>query len=543
MATNPKNPINPAEQAFLDFLRRNEADAGVDFESFCAERPELAPELRECFAAWQTLARVLEERRGPDSIAKHLEKLYDQELDPDVFLDADSAVSGVGITAESEGVVHAVRSPRYELRGKIAEGGMGTIIKVWDPNLRRHLALKTIAGRQRESSDSASHLTQARLVHRFLEEAQITGQLVHPGIVPVHDLGIDSKGRVYFTMRLVRGRDFEEILELLQSEEDGWTRTRALRVLLTVCEAVAFAHSKGVVHRDLKPANVMVGKFGETYVMDWGLARVLAGGDTKDVRPRRDAAASTVVATERADVREESPSLSCAGSPIARQSVIAALRRLMLMAVGSPVSSTGEHTALELSPPLAREQREAPVYLGLCDSAALAHEQEGDGGDTRLHAEDQQQPRAIDRQRAECAAVVGRRGAENARGDPGFAVGPCQRRGSAACDRSLPRRKHQRQGNDTQPGHEDDSLRRHPAATTPAITGLVRFSGSAGALERGSSGRVSREQAGATVINRAECSFESRQKSDCSCASHARDSRARPATAPGVSWRISAPCS
>jgi WD40 repeat protein len=145
---------------------------------------------------------------------------------------------------------------------------------------------------------------------RFLEEAQITGQLDHPGVVPVHDLGIDSKGRCYFTMRFVRGRELKEVLDLARESKDGWTRTKVLGVILKVCEAMAYAHSKGVVHRDLKPANVMVGRFGETYVMDWGLARVLGRRDSHDLRlkPRvEDASALSLVRTVRKDETESNP--------------------------------------------------------------------------------------------------------------------------------------------------------------------------------------------------------------------------------------------
>src|SRR5262249_15892429 len=136
---------------------------------------------------------------------------------------------------------------------------------------------------------------------RFLEEAQVTGQLDHPGIVPVHEIGLDQNGRIYFTMRLVQGRDLRQIVELVHEGKDGWNQTRALGVILKVCEAMAYAHSKGVIHRDLKPANVMVGYFGEVYVMDWGLARVVGQADTHDLRLRLNAPALTPVETDRAE--------------------------------------------------------------------------------------------------------------------------------------------------------------------------------------------------------------------------------------------------
>ncbi|MBL8767553.1 MAG: SUMF1/EgtB/PvdO family nonheme iron enzyme, partial [Planctomycetes bacterium] len=134
---------------------------------------------------------------------------------------------------------------------------------------------------------------------RFLEEAQVTGQLDHPGIVPVHELGIDARGRVFFTMKLVKGKTLEQVLDAVTRGADDWNVTRALSVVLRVCEAMEFAHEKGVIHRDLKPANIMVGRFGETYVMDWGLARVLGKKDTKDIRPRRQDSVSIVHTSRR----------------------------------------------------------------------------------------------------------------------------------------------------------------------------------------------------------------------------------------------------
>ncbi len=174
-------------------------------------------------------------------------------------------------------------TPRYRLDGEIARGGMGAIMKVWDTDLRRALAMKVILGGAEPAPDGS---TPDMRLDRFLEEAQITGQLDHPGVVPVHELGVDGDGRAYFTMRLVRGREFSTVIALARDGREGWTRTRALDALLRVCETMAYAHAKSVVHRDLKPENVMVGQFGETYVMDWGLARVLGQPDTEAQRKR-----------------------------------------------------------------------------------------------------------------------------------------------------------------------------------------------------------------------------------------------------------------
>jgi WD40 repeat protein/serine/threonine protein kinase len=202
---------------------------------------------------------------------------------------------------------------RYRIKQEVASGGMGTILRVWDEDLRRNLAMKVMHGRgvssSRSGQDESSLVDQEKL-GRFLEEAQITGQLDHPGVVPVHDLGIDSAGRCYFTMRFVRGRELKEVLDLAREGKEGWTRTKVLGAILKVCEAMAYAHSKGVVHRDLKPSNVMVGRFGETYVMDWGLARVLGRRDSHDLRLKpqpQDASALSLVRTVRREETEANP--------------------------------------------------------------------------------------------------------------------------------------------------------------------------------------------------------------------------------------------
>src|SRR5262249_11795883 len=110
-------------------------------------------------------------------------------------------------------------------------------------------------------------------VRRFVEEAQVGGQLQHPGLVPVHELGHFEDGRPYFTMKLIQGRTLAALLADRSSSAEDLPRW--LTIFEQVCQTLAYTHSKGVLHRDLKPANVMVGAFGEVQVMDWGLAKVL----------------------------------------------------------------------------------------------------------------------------------------------------------------------------------------------------------------------------------------------------------------------------
>ncbi len=167
---------------------------------------------------------------------------------------------------------------RYELREELARGGMGVIFKVRDNDLRRDLAMKVVLGFNNRVADATKDVAPKTL-GRFLEEAQVTGQLDHPGVVPVHHLGVDDENRVFFTMRLVKGQNLHEIFSALHAGEEKWSLTGLLWNMLKVCDAMAYAHSKQVVHRDLKPANVMVGRFGEVYVMDWGLARIIGEED------------------------------------------------------------------------------------------------------------------------------------------------------------------------------------------------------------------------------------------------------------------------
>ncbi len=159
---------------------------------------------------------------------------------------------------------------RYAVAGEISRGGMGIILDARDAKIRRELAIKVLlSGREATEEEIA----------RFIEEAQIQGQLEHPNICPVHELNVDAEGRHYFTMKKVRGRSLAQILREERSRKPAAvpdaSRFRLLEIFRKVCDAVAFAHAHGVVHRDLKPDNVMVGEFGEVMVMDWGIAKIL----------------------------------------------------------------------------------------------------------------------------------------------------------------------------------------------------------------------------------------------------------------------------
>jgi serine/threonine protein kinase len=159
---------------------------------------------------------------------------------------------------------------RYQLSGEIARGGMGVVLRGRDVDLGRDLAVKVLLEK---------HADRPEVAQRFIEEAQIGGQLQHPGVVPVYDIGRFGD-RPFFTMKLVTGQTLAHLLA--ERADHTGERPRFLAVALQVAQTIAYAHAKGVIHRDLKPANIMVGAFGEVQVMDWGLAKVLQEGGVAD---------------------------------------------------------------------------------------------------------------------------------------------------------------------------------------------------------------------------------------------------------------------
>jgi hypothetical protein len=163
-------------------------------------------------------------------------------LDPDTLRDTDEL------------------SSRYTLEGLLGKGGMGEVRAAVDRRIRRQVALKRL---------KAGPTTEA-MIGRFLQEAQVTGQLEHPHIVPVYDIGVGPAATVFFTMKRVQGEPLDALVKAGRA-----TRLERLDIFKKVCDAVAYAHDRGVVHRDLKPANIMVGAFGQVFVLDWGLAKLV----------------------------------------------------------------------------------------------------------------------------------------------------------------------------------------------------------------------------------------------------------------------------
>ena len=192
---------------------------------------------------------------------------------------------------------------RFRIVRQHARGGLGVVFVAEDQQLHRPVALKQIRDDQSDSDLVRS---------KFIQEAEITGQLEHPGIVPIYALGIDPQGKPYYAMRFIQGQDlgsrireFHIHQERAREAFDGPNLKHLLRRFLDVCNAIEYAHSRGVLHRDLKPANVMLGEFGETLVVDWGFAKMLPGFAKTGFAGDFPSASSQVVASDKDELGGE----------------------------------------------------------------------------------------------------------------------------------------------------------------------------------------------------------------------------------------------
>ncbi len=198
-------------------------------------------------------------------------------LDKTLIDDHPLAKVGVADTdPDAPGSRFHADTDRFETRGTVAKGGMGSIIDVFDHRMQRQVAMKVL---------------HSDLVHRqgeleiFVREAQITGQLDHPNIVPVHDMGQDVEPP-WFAMKLVQGQSLAERFRRLgPGKLPGVEIETFIKAMIKVCDAVAFAHSRAVLHLDLKPHNIMVGSHGQVYVMDWGIAIRCRRAEDGHLRP------------------------------------------------------------------------------------------------------------------------------------------------------------------------------------------------------------------------------------------------------------------
>ncbi len=170
-------------------------------------------------------------------------------------------------------------------KGLVARGGTSEVRCVFDPRVLRKTALKRVDIRQNHPRD----------VGRFIDEARITGQLEHPNVVPVHEFGAARDGSLYISMKLIDGQTLAQLADAQETVTPAYI-SRVVSIVLRVCEALAHAHSRGVLHRDIKPENIAIGDYGEVYVLDWGSAAVL-GTDDQLVVPRDDTTGDAIVGT------------------------------------------------------------------------------------------------------------------------------------------------------------------------------------------------------------------------------------------------------
>jgi serine/threonine-protein kinase len=240
---NDRIPNDPSasrqfEDVLAEFVQAVEQGLHPDPLSYLAKYPDCADRLREAFRNDAWFAR----------------------LAPDLAPTSPCAAAADDSPALSVGSLVA----GYVILEELGRGGRGVVYRVSDPELNRPLAVKVLRSGLRNEPDA---------VRRLLEESQVTSQLQHPGIVPVHAIGRLPDGRPYFAMKQVQGRTLAELLA--ERPTRAHDLSRFVSIFHQVCQAVAYAHSRGVIHRDLKPRNIMIGAFAEVQVMDWGFAKVL----------------------------------------------------------------------------------------------------------------------------------------------------------------------------------------------------------------------------------------------------------------------------
>ena len=271
-------------------------------------------------------------------------------------LPAEPSLSGEHIPPLAEGRYQVDEKADAALLGR---GGQGVVWRAYDSVLRREVALKKL---HRDA------LTDPTTVSAFLREARLTALLEHPGIVPIHDVGRDpSDGSLYLALRLIGGKSLADTL----GAADGLDGRLALvPALVRACQAVAFAHERGVVHRDLKPQNIMLGRFGETYVLDWGLALVESRAGAPDVTAPHQS--TGVVGTPAYMSPEQALGLAAD----ARSDVWGLGACLYHLLTGQPPitgrslqSAMGHASQAEVSPVLAVEPRAPADLAAICEKA------------------------------------------------------------------------------------------------------------------------------------------------------------------------------
>lgn len=249
--TTPDGVPTPLS-VFLGYLERVDAGGEVSLDALCEQHPRLAGELRNLWADFQGTSRVLLDARS---------ELFAGVLNLLRRHDAEAPV------------VAGQRIARYEVGTELGRGGIGVVFEARDVELGRPVALKFLHDQW---------LDEPGFVERFTKEAQLGGQLQHPGIPAVYEF-VRTGPRPFLSMKLIEGHTLAE--ELRRGDDRPSALPRLLRIFEAVCQTVGYVHSHGVIHRDLKPSNVMIGAFGEVQVVDWGMAKVLGGDGAAITEP------------------------------------------------------------------------------------------------------------------------------------------------------------------------------------------------------------------------------------------------------------------
>ncbi len=276
----------------------------------------------------------------------------------------------------------------YTVEAEVGRGGAGRVFLAYDGNIGREVAIKEIA-----MPPEVSDEVRERRLKRFIREAKVTGQLEHPGIVPVYDFGVKSDGTTYYVMKYVRGKTLTDVVKESRCdtcEEGVRKRLRALGCLIDVCEAMAYAHSKGVIHRDLKPGNIVLGEFGETIILDWGLAKKKGEEEavsdaeetpSKDVFDEAITRHGAVLGTPSFMAPEQADSKF---GPVDQQSDVYALGALLFyLLTGQRIYEPGGREALtrltgdEPTPsPRQRVDCIPPELVAICEKATAKHKED-----------------------------------------------------------------------------------------------------------------------------------------------------------------------
>ncbi|MFK7770058.1 MAG: protein kinase [Mariniblastus sp.] len=217
------------------------------------EHPAVLAHIERCEICEQKLATIAD---SECEFASRIRLLSDELTNSELGGQSNFATVDTSLTIPQK--------DRFEILNEIAKGGMGVIVRAQDHVLRRVVALKII-------KPGVAHNSEA--ISRFVQEARICGMLQHPGVVPIHDLGLLDDGKPFLAMKLIDGQTFSKMIQ------DKTPTNQLLEIFSQICQTLAYVHTKEVIHRDLKPLNVMVGEFGEVQVMDWGLAKVLGSDE------------------------------------------------------------------------------------------------------------------------------------------------------------------------------------------------------------------------------------------------------------------------